>query len=266
MFPVINILGRPLPVGAIALLFAFYLGAELAERALGNVAPDAQRVAWRKAFGQAMFIGLVAGLIGARLGYGARYYQLYVESPGLLLSLRPGTLAIVPGLLLGGASALFYLSSKQIPLAKIADAVAIGVTGALLILAVGDFFTGNAYGTPTDVPWGVELWNATRHPVQLYDAAVLLIVLGVLWYLHKKVMHGELFWRFLMLYSLSQLFLEMFHASAAVWGPGIRISQIVSLLTLLVSLFVLSFFAQQREQMNNQPGDRDLRYASESTL
>ncbi len=252
MFPVINLLGRPLPVGAISILFAFYLGSELAERALGNAALDAQRVTWRKAFGQATLIALVVGLVGARLGYAARYYQLYAESPGLLLSLRPGTLAIMPGLFLGGAFALFYLSRKQIPLAKIADAVAIGVTGALVTLSVGDFFTGNAYGTPTDVPWGVELWNTMRHPVQLYDAIVLLIVLVVLWYLHKKIMDGELFWRFLMLYSLSRLFLGMFYATSAIWGPGVRINQIISLVTLLVSLFVLSFFAQQRERTDEE--------------
>ncbi|MGB7204691.1 MAG: prolipoprotein diacylglyceryl transferase family protein, partial [Anderseniella sp.] len=133
------------------------------------------------------------------------------------------------------------------------------------------FFTGNAYGTPTDVPWGVELWNAMRHPVQLYDAIALLIVLVVLWYLHKKVLDGELFWRFLMLYSLSRLFLDMFHSNASVWGPGIRINQIISLATLLLSLFILSLFAQQREQvnreqMNDQPDDRNLLYVSKSTL
>lgn len=252
MLPVITILGRPLPVDTVSTLLAIYIGIELTERVLARLAPNAQSAAWHQAFTRATMVALVVGLIGARLGYAVRYYELYIESPGLFLSLRPGTFAVVPGLLLGGACALFYLARKQILLSKIADAGAVGLTGALLVVDIGNFFTGHAYGTVTEVPWGVELWQATRHPVQLYDAVSLLLILGALWYLQKKVLDGELFWRFLMLYSVTQLFLGIFYATSAVWGSGIRINQVIALATLLVSLFVLSFFAQQRERDEEQ--------------
>lgn len=248
MLPVITILGRPLPVGTISLLLAIYVGIELTERSLARLAPKEQSAAWRQTFTRATMVAIAVGIIGARLGYAMRYYQLYIESPGLLVSLRPGTLAVVPGLLLGGACALFYLARKQILLSKIADASAVGLIGALFVVDIGNFFTGHAYGTATVVPWGVELWQATRHPVQLYDAVSLLFILGAMWYLQKNVLDGELFWRFLMLYSVSQLFLGMFYATSAVWGLGIRINQVIALASLLVSLFVLSFFAQQRER------------------
>lgn len=252
MLPVIPLLGRPIPVGILATLLALYIGMEVAERMLGRLAPAEQRDSWRRSFSQAMMIGVAVGLLGARLGYAARYYQLYVDSPMLLLSLRPGTLALLPGFLLGGAAALFALARQQVPLSSVADAGAVGVAAALLIMDVGNFLTGNAYGTVTAVPWGVYMWNAMRHPVQLYDAAALLVVLGTLWYLQKQLFAGELFWRFLLLYSVSSLFLGMFYATSTIWGPGIRVNQIVALGTLLVSLFVLSFFAQQREMMDSQ--------------
>ncbi len=247
MLPVIQILGRPVPVTILATLLALYIGIEVAAQMLGRLAPAEQRDGWRKAFSQAMVIGVAIGLVGARLGYAVQYYQLYVDSPMLLLSLRPGTLALLPGLLLGGAAALFQLAKWQVPLNSVADAGAVGLAAALLIIDVGNFLTGNAYGTETAVPWGVHLWNAMRHPVQLYDAAALLAVLGTLWYLRKHLFAGELFWRFLLLYSVSSLFLGMFYATSTIWGPGIRLSQVIALGMLLVSLFVLSFFAQQRD-------------------
>lgn len=247
MWPVISFLGLTLPVGPLFALLAFYVGSDLATRALGRMAPAQQRTAWQGVFNNASFAALVAGVIGARLGYAARYYPIYLDAPQLLLSIRPGALALLPGLMVGIAVGLLYLARKNIPLLPVSDAVAIGAVAVLIVLSLGGFLTGEGYGAPTTAPWAVELWGATRHPVQLYEAALLLAALGLLWRQHKYSAFGELFWRGVAYVSLVELFVEAFRANTQIWLAGIRITQMVALLTLLAALYILSFYARHRE-------------------
>lgn len=247
MWPVISFLGLTLPVGPLFALLAFYVGSDLATRALGRVAPEPQRATWQGALNNASFAALIAGVIGARLGYAVRYYPIYLDAPQLLLSIRPGALALLPGLLAGSGVGLFYLARKQIPLLPVSDALAIGVTAALAVLSLGNFLTGDGYGVPTTAPWAVELWDVTRHPVQLYEAGLLLAALGSLWRQQTHTALGELFWRCVAYVSLVKLFVEAFRANAQTGLAGIRTTQVVALLVLLSALYVLSFYDRQRE-------------------
>lgn len=248
MFPVIRFLGFTLPVGPAFAVLAFYIGSELGARALGRAASNEQREKWRELFSNTSFIAGTVGLMGARLGYAAQYYPLYLASPQLLLSIRPGTLAPLPGLLAGGAALLFCLYRKDIALASIADAVAIGATGALAVLSLRNFLTGSDYGAPTELPWGVQLWLTTRHPVQLYEMALLLIGLVILWRQQPLTLRGESFWLFVALYSFTELLIEAFRATVTTWWLGIRLNQVIALMALLAALYVLAFYAQIRER------------------
>lgn len=53
MWPVISFLGLTLPVGPLFALLAFYLGSDLATRALGRIASAQQRTAWQGAINNA---------------------------------------------------------------------------------------------------------------------------------------------------------------------------------------------------------------------
>lgn len=161
MWPVISLLGLTIPVGPLFALLSFYIGNDLGTRAIGRVAPAEQRTTWQTAFTNATFAALIAGLIGARLGYAARYFPIYLETPQLLLSIRPGALALLPGLIAGGAIGLLYLARKNIPTAPTSDAAAIGITVALAVLSLGRFLTGEGYGLPTAAPW--QLAYGVRH-------------------------------------------------------------------------------------------------------
>ena len=76
---------------------------------------------------------------------------------------------------------------------------------------------------------------------------------------------GELFWRSVAYVSLVELFVEAFRANTQTWLAGVRITQIVALLALVVALYVLSFYAQQRagkdstspQQLLGEENDRD---------
>lgn len=242
MVPVVEILGYTLPIAPLFVLLAFYMGSELGAQAIrswgAGFGDD-----WAKAFGSATLIGFVVMLIGARLAYAMTRADLYVAEPGLLLSLRPTALAIGPGLILGILAALWMLQRRGVPLARSADAAAIAAACALTILSLGDFFSGDAYGLPTQVPWAVEMWGASRHPVQLYVAIVLLVMTVWLWMQRRAGSAGQTFWRFVALYSLCQLFFDGFRADSPTW-LGFRTIQIVALVTALAAMYVLANYGR----------------------
>lgn len=251
MFQVISLFGLSIPVTPLAALMAYLMGSALFELALVRMVPSEKRAPWRRAVSTTSTSAFVGGLAGARLAYALRNADSYLQSPQLLFSFRFDTLDIVSGLLVAGLIGWLFLRRACVPVSNIADAVSIGLAGALLILSLGDFLTGKNYGTQADIFWGVNLWGALRHPVQLYHAFAMGTILGVLWYLQPRLLIGELFWRFVLLYSLSQLILQTFHANAIVWGPGVRVFQTSALLALLVSMYVLSMYARRREQQVN---------------
>ena len=85
---------------------------------------------------------------------------------------------------MGGVAALavaLWVASRcaQRPLAELADAIAPAALVALGIGRIGCFVAGCCYGQPADLPWSVvfpELGPPARHPLQLYSAAVDLLL------------------------------------------------------------------------------------------
>ena len=255
MAPVIGFLGFTIPVGPVSLLLAFLVASDLGGRAIGwlpasSVEPS-RRDAWMDGYGNAVFFGLIVGIIGARLAYTAQYATLYLQDPAMLLSIRPGTLALWPGVLLGAGTALFVLQRRSVPLSVSVDASVFGLTAGLVVVKLGQFLTGDAFGTSTAAAWGVYLWQATRHPVQLYFAAALLLIFLLLLFSRKSAQPGEIFWRFVLLYGLAELFLSAYQANPLVWRPGIRLVQALSLAGMLTAMFVLSYYARSRMQRDD---------------
>ncbi len=248
MMPVLQFFGLTLPVAPLFALLAFYLGSELGSRAIGWLAPKERREEEAAAFNNAVFFALVASLVAARLIYASRYLRLYLDDPGLLISLRPGTLALGPGAVVGAGVGLLYLYRKRVPVGRVADAAAYGLAGGLALFNVGRFLSGDAYGTLSYVPWAVRMWGLPRHPVQLYTALALVAILVLLWRYRHGALSGELFWRFVMLYGFSELFLDAFRANPATWALGIRPLQVMALAAVLVSMYILSHYARMRSQ------------------
>ena len=247
MLPVLAVAGLTIPTGLLSLLLAYYVGSELGARGLGRLAPSGQPERWQTAFANASLLALAAGLIGARLGYAVRFSSLYWQSPPLLFSLRPGALLPLPGWLAAGAAGMLFLARKDIDFWAIADATALGVAAGLVVFNIGRFLTGAGYGLPSELPWAVELWGVGRHPVQLYEAAALVVIVALLWQCLPHAQPGETFWRFVVLDGVSVLVLDAFHATSPTWILGIRIPQVMALAVLLAGLYVLSFYTRRAE-------------------
>jgi 2-amino-4-hydroxy-6-hydroxymethyldihydropteridine diphosphokinase len=67
---------------------------------------------------------------------------------------------------------------------------------------LSNYANGNAYGLPTDLPWGIQLWNAVRHPVQLY-AVILGMILFIWMLIHTQLFKSTGFMRSGVLFAIT---------------------------------------------------------------
>ncbi|MFP4324108.1 MAG: prolipoprotein diacylglyceryl transferase family protein [Anaerolineales bacterium] len=174
MLRVINIGPLALPGDLVVLLVAFALGAELVGReARRRRLPVA-------AFNNGGTLALLLGILGARLGYALLHWDAYADAPGGLLALNAQALSAPIGLAMGLGVWLGYVGWRGVPPRVALDALAPGIGVLGLGFALAHAANGSLFGTPSDAPWAVELWGASRHPTQLY-AAVWALVLLLTW-------------------------------------------------------------------------------------
>ncbi len=234
MYPVIQVAGLTLQTAGVIALLAGWLGLSLAAREARRLEIHGE-IVWG-----AGFFGLLAGLLGARLWYVGANWTAYQSELRQVLALSLGTLAPGPGMVIGALVALIYLYRRGVSLPRLADALAPGLLLALAVLRLGDFLTGRVLGTPTDVPWAVEMWDVRRHPVALYEAGAVLIVLGIIWrWRRNQAYDGFVFLLAAFLASAVRLFVEAYRLHSVQTIGGFRVAQVVALVVMLIALGAL---------------------------
>ena len=187
-----------------------------------------------------VFWGLVAGIIGARLAYAARYLNIYLDDPLSLVALNFNTLSPQGGLIIGLLAAAIYGWRVQLPLRTTLDALAPGLAAFMIAWGIAHLLSGAAFGSPTDLPWAIYLWEANRHPTQIYE---IVLAIAVFLVVRKRPLDrpgtGLNFLLTVALLSSSRLFLEAFRGDSLLWVDGIRTAQVVSLGILLICLWLI---------------------------
>jgi phosphatidylglycerol:prolipoprotein diacylglycerol transferase len=234
MLPALDLFGLSLPVGPLALLAAFYGALWLAGREAGRLGLDPE-LSWD--FGT---VALVAGIIGARLWYVAANWRAYALDWSQVFALAAGSLAVLPGAVIGLVAGLIWVGRRGVDWPRFADALAPGLALGQAVAALGAFLTGEAYGRAADVPWAVVVWGEPRHPVQLYEAGVSLVILGLLWYIRQRKPYAGFTWlAYLFLAAAGRLLVEGFRGNPDLTLGGLRTMQVLSLAVGLLALLAL---------------------------
>jgi len=234
-----------LQTSGLALLVGVWIGMILAEKQAKKLKLNPELIY------NLIFIGLVAGIVGSRLAYAARYLSAYLEDPLSLFSLNPNTLAPTDGLIIGLLAAVLYGQRKALPLRPTLDVLAPGLAALLVFVGLANLLSGNAFGAPTQAPWAIYLWEEYRHPTQVYQ---MLAALGVLILVWKgpvgKPGAGVNFLLTIALLAAVRLFLEAFRGDSLIWPGGFRAAQVISLLVLAATLWLMRLWT------SNQPNGR----------
>jgi len=193
-------------------------------------------------------LGLLGGLVGARLYYVAFNLDYYGQFPAKIFAVWEGGLAIhggiLGGILVGGG----YAWWRRLPVLRFLDVAAPGLALGQCIGRWGNFFNEEAFGTPTRLPWKLFISPPHRpllfaqdeyfHPTFLYESLWDLGVFALLfWGLRDRLARapGALFLAYVGLYSVGRFVTEGIRTDPLMLGP-IRIAQLVSVIGLALAV------------------------------
>src|SRR5258707_4653365 len=112
MLPVLQVGSLAIPVPGLALLLGVWAALWLSEKEASRLQLDPDAIY------TLVFIGLVAGLVGARLAYVLHYWSAYARDPLGILSLNATALAPAEGALIGVIAALVYGGRPRVRLVE----------------------------------------------------------------------------------------------------------------------------------------------------
>ena len=196
-----------------------------------------------------VFVGLITGIIGARLYYVAFAWHEFADDPISILYIHEGGLAIYGGIigaLLGGYVMARIQKLKFMP---ILDITMVGFLIGQGIGRWGNFMNQEAFGTPTDLPWRMASEGTgfvAVHPCFLYESLWCLLGVAVLHFYgkYRQRYAGQIFYMYLVWYGFERMFVEGLRTDSLylpfdLFGMEIRVSQVLSAVIMAAGIVML---------------------------
>jgi phosphatidylglycerol:prolipoprotein diacylglycerol transferase len=245
MLPILQVGPLAVQMPGLILLAGIWVAVSLTDREAPRYSLKASLIS------NMILIGLVVGILSARLWYAIRFFDVYLDSPLSVFSLNPSTLAPVEGALTGLAAATYYGYRKGLPLWPTLDAMTPGLAAFGVAIGFAHLASGDAFGAETTLPWAIELWGAQRHPTQIYEVLGAGIVFWLIWEFRRKTpAPGFLFLMWVALSALSRLLVEAFRGDSIIAFNSVRSAQLVSLLVLVLALVSMHILVRRQAQLS----------------
>ena len=184
------------------------------------------------AIGDLAIWAIPSGVIGARLYHVVTSPEYFFGSngnPSAIFKIWEGGLGIW-GAIAGGALGAYLKYNRELPFSVLADSIAPSLLIAQGIGRFGNWFNGELYGGPTDLPWALQLSDGhTYHPTFLYEALCNFALAALLIKLTGKFPRGSLFALYVFGYCVYRFFIEGLRIDEAHSIFGLRLNQWVSL-------------------------------------
>lgn len=160
------------------------------------------------------------------------------------------------GYLAGAVAIALVCRRDRVPLARMADLIAMPMGAALVFARLGCFMAGCDYGKVSALPWAVRfpagspawrdeihaglipsgrLETLAVHPTQLYEALLGLVIIAVAWAVARRTrVEGRTFLAAAATYAIGRMLIETLRGDIGrgIYG-GLSSGQIFSLLVLL---------------------------------
>ena len=211
-----------------------------------------------------LIYGTIFGIIGARLYYCIFKWDMYKDNPVEIIQIWNGGLAIYGGIIGGIAAAYIVCKVRKMNFWNLMDLVGMSLLIGQGIGRWGNFANQEAFGTNTDLPWG--MWsskiassisrdleeitangitidpNQAVHPTFLYESIWCLLGFLVLYIITRKArkFSGQIFLCYGVWYGMERAIVEGFRTdSLYITGTTIRVSQLLSAVLATVCLVIL---------------------------
>ena len=211
-----------------------------------------------------LIYGTIFGIIGARLYYCVFKWDMYKDNLAEIIQIWNGGLAIYGGIIGGLAAAYVVCKVRKMNFWNLLDLAGMSLLIGQGIGRWGNFANQEAFGTNTEMPWG--MWsskvadylsshadeiaangitvnpNQAVHPTFLYESIWCLAGFFILYIITKKFrkFSGQTFLCYGVWYGLERAVVEGFRTdSLYIAGTTLRVSQVLSAALAAVCLVIL---------------------------
>ena len=204
-------------------------------------------------------LAILSALIGARGLHVLVNLPLFIEDPSKIFKVWEGGLVFYGGFLLAVLTTIGYMRWHRLPIWKMADLFTPSIALGLFFARIGCFMAGCCYGGETSLPWAVTFTDPHSlarlhiplHPTQLYEAGSgLVLFFFLIWMEKRRSYDGQIFWLFLLLYSLVRFLIEFVRDDSRgfLWGAFLSTSQTIGICLAILSLFMLFYLRRRRRR------------------
>jgi prolipoprotein diacylglyceryl transferase len=195
---------------------------------------------------------VLAGLVGARIGYVAPRLDRYADQPLSLLAVWEGGLAFYGGVLFGTIAAVILIRRWGGDVAALADATAPTIPLAQAFGRWGNYFNQELYGTSTDLPWALEIERNgqivdTVHPTFLYEMIANLALMTALILIGRRgsLRRGSLMFVYAIGYGIIRFALELIRTDPRAFRFILTANGWVSVAAVLVGVAGLVWYQRR---------------------
>lgn len=178
---------------------------------------------------------VLASILGARLYYVALRADYFAVRPAEAINIRLGGLSFHGALVAGAATFAVICWRHRQPFLRWTDAVMPGVALAQAVGRWGNWANQEAFGRPTDAPWGLWIDPSRRpaeyaaverfHPTFLYESLFNLANAAFLSWLalrvpaNPRLRHGDVLALYLIDYGAARFLIERIRLDSLYLGP-----------------------------------------------
>ena len=266
-FPLLG--GEAITSFGVFMLFAFLTGGYVIRAGMREMGEDPDK-AW-----DLVFMGVVGGIVGAKLYYILLNYERLAADPRELILSRGG-LVWYGGFLLATALVIWEIRRQKLSLPKMADIIAPALALAYAVGRMGCFLVGDDWGRPTDSWLGIAFPRGTPptrvdvierlgiavdpalvekygqivpvHPTQLYEVGLSTLIFFFLWHMRgDRRTAGWLFMLWLSLAGMERFLVEFLRAKDDRFFGVLTLAQLISL--AIVAAGVIGMTRVRRAQV-----------------
>lgn len=234
MFPILNVGPLAIQAPGLIILVGIYISLVVLEKQAKFFKANPNDLS------NLIFVYLLSTIIIGRFAYLFKYPSILIENPLTIVSLNPNLIDFLSGLILSILIALIYVQKKKMNFKEVLDSYAVPFLVFLVFFFLAQFSSGNLFGKPSNLPWSIQLWGTTRHPLQLYYVLGLIpIILVMIKELKTRHNPGLLFIKSITFLSFLVLFLDYFNGDPKNIVGSFNIIQLVAWAILLVCIGII---------------------------
>lgn len=246
-------------LAALGLIFGLLISVRLCRR---------DHIDEEKAWNLGMMV-IIAGVLGAKALLITSNWEFYSQHADRIFSidmLRAG--GVWYGAVLGGLGAAgIYIWRAQLPLLRLTDAFAPGISLGHAMGRLGCLAAGCCYGRPTLAPWGIVFTDPVAHrfsgtplgvplhPTQLYEAGAEMIIFATLmWLFPRRTFSGQVAGAYAFLYGVARFCIEFFRGDedrGTLFHGALSTSQGIAIVMVIVGGLL---WLRRRPPALTQPG------------